>query len=499
MEDDNDLLTLQSIHFSSVEEVINLLGLEKCYDTKTEHLSGGQRRRLTVALELVNNPPVIFLDEPTTLTTFIYNTFSFELSGLDNVSIKQCMELLQKITRLDRTVICTIHQPPASLFQNFDQVYVMAHGYCVYNGNPSNLVPFMSAAGYECPSTSTPADYIIELVQSDTENTNVLQVQIQNGKCNMMDRTSKPKSITMQSFEMYEIYQDTTQTGNAYQDVVFPTPFWIQVHILLCRMILQMGRNKSMLMIQFFHHLISGLLLGGIYFRTGDDASQAISTFKYCIIPLEIKLLKREYFNRWYSLKAYYIALSVATVPLLIINGVMFLLIVYFLADQPWEMNRIIWFNLMGLAIALCSQGLGYAIGAAFNILNGCVVAPHVLALLLALSVYGMGYKTSIEPFMKILMSTTYLRFGLVGFTGTLFNQRKPLRCDELYCHYRDPELMMTDMGMQNTHPAKQFAIIMGFMVFFRILSYMSLKYSMTSELRNKLVHYAAKIVRKET
>ncbi|ENN82434.1 hypothetical protein YQE_01188, partial [Dendroctonus ponderosae] len=73
--------------------------------------------------------------------------------------IGQSKKAAVKISRLDRTVICTIHQPPASLFQNFDQVYVVAKGYCVYNGSPASLVPFLSKAHFPCPSTYTPADY----------------------------------------------------------------------------------------------------------------------------------------------------------------------------------------------------------------------------------------------------------------------------------------------------------------------------------------------------
>ncbi|KAJ8922854.1 hypothetical protein NQ315_007889 [Exocentrus adspersus] len=452
-----------------IDEVINLLGLETCYDTRSEHLSGGQRRRLSVALELVNNPPVIFLDEPTT--------------GLDNVAIKQCIELLQKITRLDRTVICTIHQPPASLFQNFDQVYVMANGYCVYNGSPNRLVQFMSGAGCLCPPTSTPADFsehslLIELVQTNPENINVLQTYAQNGKCNMKDKRVKTAQYVTDSLNLNEIYQVTTQSGSTPQDIIFPTSFWTQFCILVCRMLLQMKRNQTMLNIQFFHHLISGLL----------------------IVPLEVKLLRREYFNRWYSLKAYYVALNVAALPLLLVNVLMFAVIVYTLVDLPWEPERFMWFCLLGIAISLCSQGLGYAIGAAFNILNGSVVAPHILALILALAVYGMGYKGGIEPLMKALMSTSYLRFGLVGLSGVLFNDRKPMDCNQIYCHYRNPDLIIRDMGMTDAKPPNQFIVVMGFMFFFRLISYLSLKYSMTSELRNTIVHYAAKIVRqKET
>lgn len=149
---------------------------------------------------------------------------------------------------------------------------------------------------------------------------------------------------------------------------------------------------------------------------------------------------------------------------------------------------------------------------------NGSVVAPHILAVILALGVYGMGYKNKIESFMKVIISFSYMRFGLVGIASSLFNNRQDIPCEDFYCHYRwvevliydaiyylnnifrDPEVLMQDMGMDRTLPVYQFGYIMIFTVFFRIIAYLALKYRMTSELRNKLVYYATKIVKqKET
>ncbi|KAL1122283.1 hypothetical protein AAG570_003688 [Ranatra chinensis] len=190
MQDDqlHDLLTVREIMFTAaslklgpkidkkfkqtkISNILKGLGLIDSLDTRTGQLSGGQRKRLSIALELINNPPIMFFDEPT--------------SGLDSSHSKQCIDLLKKLAADGRTVIMTVHQPSASMLFEADLVYCLSPGgRCSYAGSPHNIIHYMDRLhGLQCPSSHNPADFLIEVCSGEYgERTDDLVKTSKNGK-----------------------------------------------------------------------------------------------------------------------------------------------------------------------------------------------------------------------------------------------------------------------------------------------------------------------------
>lgn len=134
----------------TVHKILDDLDLEDIKDLKVGNplnktISGGQRKRLNIALELMREPSVLFVDEPT--------------SGLSSMDSEKMMMLLKDLTRKGKLVVAIIHQPSSEIFKLFDRLWILDKGgYPIYNGNPIDAVVYfktmntqVNAAESECP------------------------------------------------------------------------------------------------------------------------------------------------------------------------------------------------------------------------------------------------------------------------------------------------------------------------------------------------------------
>ncbi|KAH0623529.1 hypothetical protein JD844_006363 [Phrynosoma platyrhinos] len=141
-----------------VDAVIQELGLQDCADTKigTEFLrgvSGGEKKRCSIGMELITSPSLIFLDEPTT--------------GLDANTANSIMQLLHQLSRKGRTVIFSIHQPRYSIFKLFDHLTLMNKGEIIFAGPAEEATTYFNGIGYHCEQFNNPLDFFLDVISGE--------------------------------------------------------------------------------------------------------------------------------------------------------------------------------------------------------------------------------------------------------------------------------------------------------------------------------------------
>ena len=163
-----------------VDEIVKELRLNKCQNTKiggplVKGVSGGERKRTSISVELITDPQLIFLDEPTT--------------GLDSFTATSVIETLRELANSGRTVISTIHQPNSDIYEIFDRLMLLAPGKIIYFNEARLAVDYFGSLGdkYRCPELSNPADHFMSImsiesheIAEDLEDKNMMtQAQIQ--------------------------------------------------------------------------------------------------------------------------------------------------------------------------------------------------------------------------------------------------------------------------------------------------------------------------------
>ncbi|EEB12071.1 ABC transporter, putative [Pediculus humanus corporis] len=481
----------------AVNEILDILRLNNCRKTWTTKLSGGEKKRLSIALELVNNPPVIFLDEPTT--------------GLDDLSSSQCISLLKVLAMGGRTIVCSIHTPSARLFSMFDHVYIVAHGYCVFQGCVNDIVPFLQTFGFNCPTHYNPADFIMEVSSGEYGNyIDKMVAAVDNGKIYKWMNPNGDKSEPLPTSRL-------TPIQNNKKDYNFDSSGWLQFRILFKRMLLQLLRDYKYLLLKVILYIFVAFLVGGMFFQMGNDASKTLFNLGFCFVtliallyfpmmpvllqfPSEVQLLKREYFNRWYGLTSYFFAMSFSRLPIQLLLPSIYTIIVYILTNQPLELYRYLWFWCISLIVAVTSESFALVLSSSLSVVNGIFTGPALSVPLMLLAVYGLGYGSANTPvYMKLFMSLSYLRYGLEGLVTAIYGGNRPnLICpaEDIYCHYRNPKTIIDLAGMENASLWYDVTALFGIAFTFRIACFLLLRYRLSKNKKFTALHRISRIIK---
>ncbi|XP_066234476.1 ATP-binding cassette sub-family G member 5 isoform X2 [Saccopteryx leptura] len=218
-------------------------------------ISNGERRRVSIAAQLLQDPTVMLFDEPTT--------------GLDCMTANQIVILLARLARRDRIVILTIHQPRSELFQLFDKIAILSYGELVFCGTPVEMLEFFNGCGYPCPEHSNPFDFYMDLTSVDTQSKEREMETYR--RVQMIESAYKESAVYQKILESIE----STKRLKALPLVPFKTKespgALSKLSVLLRRVTRNLMRNKLAVIMRLVQNLITGLFVIFFLLRVQND------------------------------------------------------------------------------------------------------------------------------------------------------------------------------------------------------------------------------------
>ena len=251
-----------------VEEIILELGLKECADTrvgdgfKKGGCSGGERRRVSIGVQMLRNPSILFLDEPTT--------------GLDATSAFHLVKTLKHLASTGRTIITTIHQPRSDIFFLFDRLTLLSGGNVAYTGTTRESLTWFDGLlpGGLRPHVN-PADYLIDIVAVDNRTKETEdESQARVNKLLVAWRAESGSSFATEKTALEDskaLEERPKRTGR-------PAPFLRQVQVLTSRTLLTTIRDPFGLMGSWSQAVFMGLVCGLVFYRIPNSLAGIRST-----------------------------------------------------------------------------------------------------------------------------------------------------------------------------------------------------------------------------
>ncbi|WCJ40953.1 ABC transporter G family member 36 [Euphorbia peplus] len=311
-------------------------------------LSTEQRKRLTIAVELLANPSVIFMDEPT--------------SGLDARAAAIIMRTVRNTVDTGRTVVCTIHQPSIDIFEAFDELLLMkTGGRVIYSGplgqHSHNIIQYFEAIPGvpRIRYKQNPAAWMLEASSAATE----VRLGI-----DFADHY-KASSLCQQTKSLVEdLSRPAANATDLYFSSQYSQSIWGQFKFCLWKQWWTYWRSPDYNLVRFFFTFVSALILGSFFWQVGakredsTDLSMIIGAMyiavlfvgiNNCLTVQPIVAVERSVFYReraagMYSALPYALAQVIVEIPYIFIQTTYYSLIVYSMVSFEWTAAKFLWF-----------------------------------------------------------------------------------------------------------------------------------------------------------
>ncbi|XP_033827771.1 broad substrate specificity ATP-binding cassette transporter ABCG2d [Periophthalmus magnuspinnatus] len=375
----------QSEKEARVNHLIKDLGLTKVADTMvgspmSRGISGGERKRTSIGMELISDPSVLFLDEPTT--------------GLDASTANSVLLMLKRMASHGRTIIMSIHQPRYSIYRLFDTLTLLVSGKMVYHGPAPNALDYFANIGYPCEPHNNPADFFLDVINGDSTATTMIKLQgpedldfeelsvsRQSIEERLVEEYRNSCYFTDTQCELERIVQDKNcQSRPLSHTITYNSPYLHQLHWVLKRTWQNLLLNPQTSVAQLTVNIVLALIVGAIFYSVKDDQSgiqnrmgalffittnECFSTVTAAeLFITERKLFVHEYISGYYQVSVYFLSKIFADFIMRTITSVIFSCIVYFMIGFKCTVEAFLIFTLTVTLVSYTATALTLAIAA---------------------------------------------------------------------------------------------------------------------------------------
>ncbi|KAK6247729.1 hypothetical protein QUC31_019294 [Theobroma cacao] len=486
-----------------VEGTIMEMGLQECADRLIGNwhlrgVSGGEKKRLSIALEILTRPHLLFLDEPT--------------SGLDSASAFFVIQTLRNVGRDGRTVISSIHQPSSEVFSLFDDLFLLSGGEQVYFGDAKLAAKFFAESGFPCPSRRNPSDHFLRCINSDfdivaeTLKGSHIISEFQNTLDPLTNLpTAKIKALLVMKYRSSDyaaqararIQEISTIEGLVIEKKLRSEAKWLkQLSTLTQRSFVNMSRDLGYYWLRIAIYVALSICVGTIFFNIGTNynailARGACAGFVSGFMTFlsiggfpsfieELKVFYRERRNGHYGIAVYILSNFLSSFPFLTLMTLATSSITYYMVKFRPGISHFTYVSLdLISSIAAVESCMMMIASLVPNFMMGVIIGSGYIGVMLMTA----GYFRLLPDLPKIFWRypVSYINYGAWALQGAYKNDMVGLEFDGFIPggpKLKGDVVLTTMLGIQLDHSKWwDLAAVIMILIAYRFLFFVILKF----------------------